>query len=270
MRFSVLMSVYDKEEPARLEQSLDSIWTHQTLRPEQIVVVKDGLLNDDLERVLAEWKSRLGEILTLVSLKKNVGLGLALNHGLLACRNEMVARMDSDDIALPGRFDKQIAFILEHEADVVGSWVTEFDPKSKEIYAIRRVPTDHKTIVSYAKRRNPMNHPTVVFKKSSVMSVGGYIDFPGFEDYDLWVRLLLKGYKLANVDESLVMMRGGFEQFQRRRGLSYVRREFLFQKHLLRSGFINITDFALNTSIRLPVRLLPMSFFRFIHKLSRL
>ncbi len=269
MKFSVLMSVYYREKGQYLHEAIESIWSHQTMRPSEIVVVKDGPLNDELEEVLSFWQSRLQNKLRIVALDKNVGLGRALNHGLANCSYDIVARMDSDDISVPERFEKQITYMLKYGVDVVGSSVMEFDPDGSTPKQARRVPLDHKEIEKFAKFRNPMNHPTVVFMKYAVESVGGYRDMPGFEDYDLWVRLLQKKYVFANINENLVLMRAGNSQVNRRRGMAYVLSEFLFQNHLLRAGFINPLIYAVNLILRLPPRLLPRTALATIYRLLR-
>lgn len=269
MKFSVLISVYFREKGQYLHEAIESIWSHQTVRPSEIVVVKDGPLNDELEEVLSFWQSKLQNKLRIVALNKNVGLGRALNHGLANCSYDIVARMDSDDISVPERFEKQITYMLKHGVDVIGSSVMEIDQDGSKPKQARRVPLNHKEIEKFAKFRNPMNHPTVVFMKYAVESVGGYRDMPGFEDYDLWVRLLQKKYAFANINENLVLMRAGNSQVNRRRGMDYVLNELSFQNHLLRAGFINPFIYMMNLILRLPPRLLPRTALATIYRLLR-
>lgn len=93
--FTVLQSVYKKDNPIFLYQSLQSI-AENTVQPYSVVLVKDGILNHELESVISEWQSKLP--LKVVGYEKNQGLAYALNYGLQFVETELVARMDSDDI----------------------------------------------------------------------------------------------------------------------------------------------------------------------------
>ena len=201
MLFSVLLSLYHKESPLFLRQSLTSIFT-QTLLPIEVVLVEDGPLTDELYAVIKEFTSQHPE-LKVISLPTNRGLGKALNEGLKHCSYDLVARMDTDDIAKPDRFEKQLAIFLEHpEIDVVGAWIDEFEGEVSNVLSMRKVPEQHENILRFAKGRCPVNHPVVMFRKSAVLKAGGYKHFPLFEDYYLWVRMpalfpLLAGYVSA-------------------------------------------------------------------------
>jgi glycosyltransferase involved in cell wall biosynthesis len=106
MSLSVLMSVYYKENPEYLQQALESIWDAQTLKPDEIVLVEDGPLTTELYSILTNWKNKLDKILKRVPLEKNEGLTKALNMGIEHCSGEFIARMDSDDISCPNRFEE--------------------------------------------------------------------------------------------------------------------------------------------------------------------
>ena len=187
MAFSVLISVYQREKPQYLEQALESL-LEQTLLPTEVVIVEDGPLTDELYAVIEAFKTRFAATVSVV-LPRNVGLGLALNHGLKECHYPIVARMDSDDICKPRRFEKQLEILRTHkEIDVVGSWIDEFLGTKENIISTRKVPETHQEILHFARYRNPMNHPTVMFRKAVIEAVDSYHDFPLFEDYDLWVR----------------------------------------------------------------------------------
>ena len=182
MKFSVLLSVYRKEQPAYLRQSLDSIFT-QTLQPAEVVLVKDGPLTDALDEVAEEY-CRKYPVLKVVPLSENQGLGRALNEGLKYCSYDLVARMDTDDVAKPERFEKQIAVFCAHpEMDVVGAWIDEFEGSIENVISVRVLPLEHSEIRRFARKRNPVNHPVVMFRKSAVLVAGGYQHFPLFEEY---------------------------------------------------------------------------------------
>lgn len=203
LQFSVLLSLYYKESPTALYQSLVSIFK-QTLLPDEIVLVKDGPLTNELENVLEEFLCKFS-ILKIVSLSQNQGLGRALNEGLKYCTYDLIARMDTDDVAKPDRFEKQlIVFERNSNIDVCSAWIDEFESDISNIISTRKVPERHWEIFHFAQSRCPVNHPVVMFKKSAIVAVGGYKHFPLFEDYYLWVRLLMNGANFYNIQESLL------------------------------------------------------------------
>lgn len=266
MRFSVLMSVYAKERAEYLYESIESI-IKQTYLPSEIVIVKDGILTDKLNKVINKYLSKYGNLFKIVELKENVGLGQALNIGVKNCSYELIARMDSDDICRKDRFEKQIkVFSEDSDIDIVGSYITEFTEKNKEIKKIRTVPLKHDDIVKYSKRRNPLNHVTVMYKKSSVISCGNYQECFLSEDYQLWVKMLSNGYKSINIPESLVFVRCDDMTYERRGGIKYIKAEYMLQKEFLSLKYITFQDFFINMTIRATVRALPNCIRKFIYK----
>ena len=256
--FSVLLSIYNRESPISLCQSLDSIFS-QILFPHEVVLVKDGPLTDDLERVINKYQSKY-YILKVVSLPVNQGLGKALNEGLKHCSHDLVARMDTDDIAKPERFEKQVKIFQKHpEVDVVGSWIDEFERDISHVVSVRRLPECHEDIRQFAKRRNPINHPVVMFRKSAVLAAGGYRHFPLFEDYYLWIRMLMNGAKFYNIQESLLYFRFSPEMFKRRGGWKYMINELHFLQMMRQMHFISFSQFMQNLFVRFSIRLIPNS-----------
>lgn len=254
--FSVLLSVYRNEHPAYLRQSLDSIFT-QTLPPDEVVLVEDGPLTEDLWAVVKEYVQKYS-ILKIIPLPKNVGLGQALNEGLKHCSCELVARMDTDDVAKPDRFEKQIAVFQAHpEVDVVGAWIDEFEGDTGNVVSVRKLPETHWKILKYARFRCPVNHPVAVFRKSAVLNAGRYLHFPLFEDYYLWVRMLMNGACFYNIPESLLWFRCSPDMFKRRGGWKYACDEYRFQKLMLNMDFISLTQFVQNVSLRFIPRIIP-------------
>lgn len=254
--FSVLMSVYKSEKAEYLVQALDSI-LNQTVAPSEIVIVEDGKLTDELYEVLSQYEQKY-TIIKRIPFAVNRGLGLALHDGVLACSNELIARMDTDDIALPVRFEKQLDYLGKNpQISLLGTGIEEFSsvpecPDSKTI-----LPIKHEDIVKFSIKRNPFRHMTVMFKKSVVLKSGNYRDFLWFEDYDLWVRIIANGYKCANIPEVLVFVRADQNMFARRGGWAYLQQDLKFQRYLYKINFINWTDFLLNVGIRSVVRILP-------------
>lgn len=262
--FSVLLSVYRKEQPAYLQQSLDSIFT-QTLMPDEVVLVKDGPLTEELDLVIGDY-CRKYPILKIVPLAQNQGLGKALNEGLKHCSYDLVARMDTDDIAKSDRFEKQVkVFEVHPEFDVVGAWIDEFEGDIKNVTSVRKLPSDHCAIVEFAKRRCPVNHPVVMFRKNAVQAAGGYLHFPLFEDYYLWIRMLLNGSRFYNIPEALLYFRLSPDMFKRRGGWKYAMDEIKFQRKLLDLGFIGFVRFIENVCVRFAVRILPNNFRGFLY-----
>lgn len=250
------MSVYKNEKPEYLIKAIDSI-LNQTLLPDEILIVKDGFLTDELEKVLDECKQK-SDLFRFLEFKENRGLGLALRDGVLACKYNLIARMDTDDICKPDRFEKQIKYIKEHpDVALLGTCIEEFSEDENKPDTITKLPYNHEKIKVFAKKRNPFRHMTVMFKKSAVLDSGNYRDFLWFEDYDLWVRIIGKGYKTANLPEILVSVRAGEDMFARRGGWKYLKQEIKFQKFLLSNEFINAFDFIKNIAVRSVVRVMP-------------
>jgi len=269
MDFSVLMSVYINESPEFLQRALVSVWEEQTVIPSEMVLVEDGPLNDDLYMVIKEWKNRLGHKLKVVSLEKNYGLGDALNIGLRHCEYDLVARMDSDDISISTRFEKQIYVIGCLNVDVLSAWVQEFHQKEDICFGLKRIPEHHNDIVRYSKRRNPINHPAVMFRKHKVLEAGGYKKMHLFEDYYLWVRMILGDALFYNIQEPLVKMRVGNGQLSRRMGISYFVAEFRFQYHIYENNFISLMGLVTNFFLRCLPRIMPKYIVSRIYNLLR-
>jgi glycosyltransferase involved in cell wall biosynthesis len=269
MAFSVLMSIYRKEKPEYFERAMRSIWDEQTIQPDEIVLVQDGQLTDELYLAIEQWKRKLGDTLNCVVLEHNLGLGDALNEGLNQCQYEIIARMDTDDIALPLRFERQLNAFKTKNIDVCSSWVGEFDLDEEQIVSYRVLPETHKEIDRFAKKRNPLNHPAVMYKKSAVIEAGGYLKMMWFEDYYLWVRMLMSGALFYNIQEPLVNMRAGYGQLERRSGSKYGMAELEFQKKMLKIGFVDLFDFYQNVLLRLSIRLLPKKMIAYIYKKMR-
>jgi glycosyltransferase involved in cell wall biosynthesis len=265
--FSVLMSVYQKESPIFFRQCLKSLFD-QSLLPTEIVLVKDGPLPSELDNIIEEFNSRFPHIFKIISLPKNKGLGNALSIGIVECSNEIIARMDSDDICFPDRFQKQLNYILENpNISVLGCAIKEFNRIPNDLNTYRRLPRKLPEIVSFAKFRNPLNHPTVVFKKADVLAVGSYLDMPLFEDYFLWIRMLRKGFIIENLDSALLHFRMGNDMIGRRHGLFYVKCELNFIRSIKSIGFIDRKQYLISLICKLPLRVLPKVFLKVFYKL---
>ena len=256
MNFSVLISLYIKEDPSYLRQSLESLFS-QTVLPSEIVLVKDGVLTKELDVIVSNYQ-QIHSNFKVVTLRENQGLGIALNEGLKHCSYDLVARMDTDDIAKPNRFEKQIrVFQQNSNIDICSAWIEEFEGDWHNVISIRMLPETHDEIAYYAQSRCPINHPVVMFKKSAVIRAGGYQHFPLFEDYFLWLRMLKNGAKFYNIQDSLLYFRTSSEMFKRRGGWKYAMDEYRFQKMMLEMDMISYKRFILNVMTRFPVRIAP-------------
>lgn len=265
LNFSVLCSLYYKESPFALRESLDSIFA-QTLMPNEVVIVKDGPLTEELEKVLEDYAGRY-DIIKIVPLEKNVGLGAALNEGMKHCSYELIARMDTDDIAKENRFEEQIKVFKEKpESDVVGAWIDEFEGDISNVTSIRKLPENHDEIFMHGRDRCPINHPVVMFKKSAVISAGGYIHFYLFEDYYLWVRMLVNNAKFYNIQKSLLYFRLSPDMFQRRGGLKYAHSEAKFERAMYDLGYISFFRMSYNIIVRFIVRIMPNGLREWVYK----
>ena len=255
-KYSVLMSLYIKEKPEYLDLAIKSM-VEQTLKPDEIIIVKDGPITDELQDVLDKYNAAYPELFNIVGYENNRGLGLALNFGLEHCRNELVARMDTDDISRLNRCEQQIKIFEDNpEIDIVGGDIAEFINSPSETVAYRRVPKTNDDILEYMKTRCALNHVSVMFKKSSIISAGGYKDCFWNEDYYLWIRMWLKGCTFANTGNVLVDVRTGEGMYARRGGLKYFNSEKELQNLMLKNKLINFNTYSINILKRLIVQLL--------------
>ena len=255
--YTVLMSVYEKETIDNLKQSILSVLS-QTQKPSEFVIVWDGPLPKSLVEVLEEFENVYPSVFRFVKLEQRSGLGVALKNGLQACSNELVARMDSDDISVPERCTLQLeCFDKNPKLTLVGGQITEFEENPNNPYAIRRVPLQLDAISCYARRRNPFNHMTVMFKKSAVLDVGNYQTCLQFEDYWLWMRMLINGLEVCNLPQILVKVRAGRSMQLRRGGLNYLKKQLDFQRMLRVNKMISMQDFVFNSLVRTGAALMP-------------
>ncbi|GAJ26260.1 glycosyltransferase [Liquorilactobacillus sucicola DSM 21376 = JCM 15457] len=269
--YSILLSVYEKEQPAFFLKALESV-LEQSVLPRQLVLVEDGLLPKELDTVIMSFSTRAAFEVTLVKLDRIYDLGTALNIGLKHCRYDFVARIDSDDINLPNRMEKQLDFLKENQTvAVVGTYIQEFYELNGNIkkLKIRKVPLTPTETARFSKKRNPMNHMSVMFRKESIVNSGGYKKMLHFEDYFLWLRVLDKGYQLANLAEVMVLARTGDKFYAKRTGWKYFCEEVSFQKTVLAHNFVSLQQFFMNVMTRGIVRLLPAGMIRLVYKLIR-
>lgn len=263
VEFSVLISIYRSEKPEWLQEALESVFS-QTVQPDEIVLVKDGPLTEELESVLVEYEKK-HPIFHFVVNETNLGLGMALQKGVLACKNEIIARMDTDDIIPPDRFEKQLAKI-EEGYDVVSCWSQLFQGERENVIAVKKRPEHHEEIVKLAHRRSPVCHAAAILRKSAVLNAGNYQHRELYEDYNLWVRMILSGAMFYNVQEVLYEVRTTEEQMKRRSGWKYLKSELKNLKEFYSLGFFSFGDLLLNFAIRIVARLMPGKLQSFVLK----
>ena len=248
------MCVYGGDNAEWFSQAVNSV-LNQTVQPDEIVLVVDGPVPEDLDRMICEYESN--PIFHVIRFKENKGHGEARRAGLSQCKNELVAIMDADDICVKGRFEKQLNVFEKHQdIDVVGGQITEFIGVPNNIVGRRIVPLDNLEIKEYMKKRCPMNLMTVMFKKSSVEKAGGFMDWYCDEDYYLWVRMALVGMKFANINDVLVNVRVGDDMYNRRGGIKYFKSERKLQKYMLDNKVITRRTYLNNVMKRLIVQVL--------------
>lgn len=281
MGISVLMSVYKKENPEYFKASLESV-INQTMQPDEIVVIKDGPLTTELEDVLQAVAEKLqgqdvntefqGEasgisqsrgqnmskiVLRTYQFEENVQLGRALRKGVELCQHDLVARMDTDDIACPDRLQKQYDYMMAHErVAALGGYIEEFCDDNS-FSNVKSMPCSTQEVRAYARFRNPLNHMTVMLRKEAVLMVGNYRHYPFLEDYDLWSRILSMGYEIENLPEVLVRARVGNELYGRRGGFGYCKRYLGLRCEQHKLGLTNWVEWLIACVITIAVTVIP-------------
>lgn len=254
--FSVAISVYKSDDPKFFDRALFSITEMQTIKPDEIVLVVDGPVCEELNRVIEKYE-RLYSIFHIIRLEKNGGLGNALKIAVESSKYNLIARMDSDDVSVPTRFEQQLRYFEEHpEVDIVGGDITEFIGDESNIVGKRVVPKSNEEIREYMRRRCAFNHVSVMYKRNAVQGAGGYQDWFCNEDYYLWIRMWLNHAVFANTGSILVNVRVGKEMYQRRGGWKYFKSEAKLQNFMLKKGVIRVPRYLVNVSERLILQVL--------------
>ncbi len=247
-KYSVLMSVYKKDSPEYLQIALKSIYEQQSIKPDEIVIVVDGPIPENLREVLDSFKKDKEKIVKIIQQEQNKGLGEALKKGTEYCTGDYIFRMDSDDISVFDRFEKQINYIEKHSnIDVLGGNIAEFQKSiDEENKRLRVCPMNHEDIVKMGKKRNPMNHVTVCIKKEALVNSGGYQSLLYLEDYYLWLRMIVNNCKLENLNETLVLVRVGNGFEGRRSTKKYIEGWKTLQNFMKKNKMINFIEAKLN------------------------
>lgn len=272
-KFSVVIAVYINDKADEFKQAIDSLLS-QSFPPSEIVVVVDGKVSINIQLLLEEFKKI--DVFKIIELPSNEGLSNALNVGIQNSNYDIIARMDSDDICIHNRFEKQIMHLINANLDIVGGQILEFKKYTEEILYRREVPTEHLDIIRFMKYRSPFSHPSIVFKKSVFDTINGYsVSFKGsaFQDYDFFVRAHMKGFKFGNVKDDVLYYRLGSDlrsMTRRRWGLEYGKLELKVYWNFYRYKFYSLKDLFLNVFLKVPLRLMPFPLFNYIYfKLGR-
>jgi glycosyltransferase involved in cell wall biosynthesis len=263
--FSLLLAVWAGDRPDFLAEAFGSTVLRQTRRPDHVLIVQDGPVGDDLTGMIADLARTSPVPTDVLRLEQNIGLGPALDAGLAACRYDVVARMDADDISLPERFAVQLP-VIEAGADIVGSGLLEFGAHPDDIVGRRTPPTEPDRIRARARFADPFNHPTVVYRREAVRRAGGYQDLALMEDYLLFARMIAAGARVANVAEPLVKYRVGAGAYARRGGTGLLRSELAIQRRFRELGFTTRWQFVRNVVVRGGYRLVPEAVRRFAYR----
>jgi glycosyltransferase involved in cell wall biosynthesis len=270
--FSLLLPVYAGDRGDHLRRAFRSAVDEQTRRPDEVVIVRDGPVQEDVGAVLEELARTSPVPVQLVELPENVGLAAALTAGLDACRNDVVARQDADDVSLPERFARQLPEI-EAGLDLVGCGLLEFADDESVVLGRRRPPVGAAEIARYARFHQPFNHPTVVYRRRAVRRAGGYsrVGVGLFEDYWLFARMIAAGARVGNLPDALVKYRVGAGAYRRRGGTRQLLAEIQLQRLLRGLEFIDGRQFLRNIAVRGGYRLLPeavrrTSYRRILHR----
>lgn len=236
-KYSVLMSVYKNDIAQYVKMSIDSM-LNQTIYPNQYIIVEDGKLKVDTEKMIKSYKDKYPDLFKIIKIEKNMGLANALNEGLKYAENDLIARMDADDISLPNRCEKELKMFEKYgDLAVCGCNIDEFSSDNQIVKQSRIVPSEYKDIVKFFKKRQPFNHPTVMIRKSVIEECGGYICLRRKEDFDLFSRIVTSGHYVRNIDESLYLYRADDDNYKRRKSKENMKSAiYVYRRHWRRKG----------------------------------
>lgn len=256
LNISILIAVHYEINPSQLKVSIDSIFFQKSI-PNQIIIVADGPISLELTKYLSEISTRYEQII-ITNLKENKGLAYALNYGIKKTNYELIARLDPDDVVIKDRFlEQQKEFEKDPSLSICGSYVQEIS-KTKKIRLIKKPLSDNE-IKDSLKIKNPIIHSTVMFKKSNILSIGGYPTIYKCQDYLLWIKCMEKNNKFKNVNKALVTTKLD-KSLMKRRGIDYFYYEKQIYRYMLEKEIINYYLYYLNTITRFILRSLPYPF----------
>lgn len=264
--YSVLTTLYKNDNPLFFKQSIESM-LGQTVVTNNYVIVKDGPLTKELEDVLNEYTKKYS-FFHIVSLEENSGLGMALRTGLLECKNELIARLDADDLSAPERCELQLReFEKDPKLAVVGSDMYEFDEDPAKIKDLKIMPETSEQIYQYGKRRNPFNHSSVMYKKSVIQSVGNYSTMRRSQDIELWAKVIYAGNKCKNINKPLIYFRtDGLNRIERKKKWDNVKSDLKIFKANYKMGYASLFDYLYVCTYQLVFYFMPKKMASYLYR----
>lgn len=263
--YSVLMTVYKKDSPEFAKLGIDSMLA-QTHRTNDFVLICDGELTDELNNLIDEYSAAYADIFHVERLPQNVGLGAALRHGVPLCKNELIARMDDDDIAKPQRCEHEVEYLRNNQDCVlVGAHMNEFDSDPNKTIRVKEVPIGYENIKKYARRRNPFNHSTIMFRKAAVLEAGNYSEMRTNQDVELWMRMLNKGYLCENIDEVLVDFRFDGNTLERRKEWKNSKLMIDIWKQFMKNKYCSYWDYLVVKWVQIAIYIMPKKMLNWVY-----
>ena len=264
--YSVIMGIYYKVNPKHLKISIDSI-LNQTYKTNEFIIIKDGKLTEEQENVINNILKDNKGLFKVYEFKRNMGSGHAYNKGIEMCTNKWAAIMDSDDYAVPEKFEKQMKYLSNHEdIDAIGSNAIEFVDDFNNVVSTRIMPETNNEIIKFGHGRCPMIQPTVIFKVQSVKDVGSYQHSPLTEDFDLYIRMIMNNCKFYTYQEILYYIRTNKDFFKRRGGIKYLKPILSFKYKYYKKGYFSLMQFIKTSIASFVVALLPNRMRTLIYK----
>ncbi len=263
--YSVLMTVYKKDSPDFAIKAIDSM-LNQTHITNDFVLVCDGELTDELNAVIDSYTAKFPKLFNIIRLPQNVGLGAALRHGVPLCKNELVARMDDDDMSKPERCENEVKYLTENtDCALVGAHINEFDINPNEPIRVKKVPIGFENIKKYSRRRNPFNHSAVMFRKTAVLEAGNYKEMRTNQDVELWIRMLNKGYRCENIDEILVDFRFNSNTLKRRKEWNNSKLMIDIWKQFMKNKYCSYWDYVVVKSVQTAICFMPKKLLNWVY-----
>lgn len=262
--YSILTTLYKNDKPEQLKESIESMLA-QTVLTNDYVIVADGPLTKELDDVLASYEASY-DFFHIVRLPENVGLGQALREGLTHCKNDLVARLDADDLSMPNRCELQLAlFEKEDDLVIVGSDMYEFADDPNVIVDLKTMPSTPEQIYKYGKRRNSFNHSSVMYRKSIIEKHGSYSSMRRSQDLELFSKILHSGCKCRNISEPLIKFRCGDTRVQRKKKWSNVKSDLKIFNQNRKMGYAGPLDYAYVLVTQIVFYLLPAKIAGFLY-----
>ncbi len=263
--YSVMMLVYFKADPVEFDAAINSMMT-QTVMPDEFVLVCDGPLNPELDSVVSKYLHNYPDVFKIIRIEMKIGIGPCANRALNECRNEIIFRMDADDISEPNRCELELReFMNDPQLDIVGGYIVEFEKGHENEGLLREVPLEHDELLSYARRRIPFNNVTVALRRDRALAVGGFFSLARGEDYEMYCRMLINGAKGKNIPNVLVRCRVNEDAYARRRQWSHTSSLINVRWQLYKRGFSSFGDFVIMSCSHIAIMILPTGFTKWLY-----